>query len=43
MYTVGSLVADREVSPGITFATRDAFELDIVMMDGHFVNEPFTR
>ena len=42
-YTLRSLGADGVVSPGITFATRDAFELDIVMMDGHFVNEPFTR
>ena len=42
-YTLRSLGADGRVSPGITFATRDAFELDIVMKDGQFVNQPFTR
>lgn len=42
-YALRSLGADGAVSPGITFATRDAFELDIVMKDGQFVNQPFTR
>jgi prepilin-type N-terminal cleavage/methylation domain-containing protein len=42
-YTLRSLGADGAVSPGITFATRDEFDLDIVMKDGHFVNQPFTR
>ena len=42
-YTLRSLGADGTVSPGITFATRDAFDLDIVMKDGQFVNQPFTR
>ena len=42
-YTLRSLGADGRVSPGITFATRDDFDLDIVMKDGQFVNQPFTR
>ncbi len=42
-YTLRCLGKDGLVSPGITHATRDDFDRDIVMTDGHFVNEPFTR
>ena len=42
-YTLRCLGRDGRVSAGITHATRDDFDLDIVMKDGHFVNEPFSR
>ena len=42
-YTLRSHGADGTVSPGITLATRDEFDLDIVMKDGQFVNQPFSR
>jgi general secretion pathway protein G len=42
-YTLTCLGRDGAPSAGITFATRDAFDLDIVMKDGQFVNQPFTR
>ena len=42
-YTLRCLGRDAAPSAGITFATRDSFDLDIVMRDGHFVNQPFTR
>ncbi len=42
-YTLRCFGRDGAPSPGVTFATRDAFDLDIVMKDGHFVNQPFTR
>jgi prepilin-type N-terminal cleavage/methylation domain-containing protein len=42
-YTLRCLGADGSVSPGISPATRDDFDLDIVMKDGQFVNQPFTR
>lgn len=42
-YTLRCLGRDGLTSSGITFATRDAFDLDIVMKDGQFVNQPFTR
>lgn len=42
-YTLRCLGKDGLVSAGITKATRDEFDLDIVLRDGHFVNEPFTR
>ena len=42
-YTLRCLGKDGLVSAGITNATRDEFDLDIVMQDGHFVSEPFTR
>jgi type II secretory pathway pseudopilin PulG len=42
-YTLRCLGRDGSVSAGITRATRDDFDLDIVMKDGHFVNEPFSR
>lgn len=34
---------DGKPSAGITPATRDDFDLDIVMKSGHFVNEPYTN
>ena len=40
-YTIRCLGRDGKSSAGITRATRDDFDLDIVMRDGHFVNEPF--
>jgi prepilin-type N-terminal cleavage/methylation domain-containing protein len=42
-YTLTCLGRDGAPSAGITFATRDAFDLDIVIKDGQFVNQPFTR
>ena len=42
-YTLRCLGRDGAPSAGITFDTRDAFDLDIVMKDGQFVNQPFTR
>ena len=42
-YTLRCLGRDGKVSPGITLGTRDDFDLDIVMKDGQFVNQPFTR
>ena len=42
-YALRCLGRDGLPSPGITFATRDSFDLDIVMQDGQFVNQPFTR
>ena len=42
-YTLRCLGRDGSPSPGITFATRDEFDRDIVMKDGQFVNQPFTR
>ena len=42
-YTLRCLGRDGAPSAGVTFATRDAFDLDIVMKDGQFVNQPFTR
>jgi hypothetical protein len=38
---VRCLGRDGLVSSGITPATRDRFELDIVLRDGIFVNQPF--
>ena len=40
-YTIRCLGRDGKSSAGITRATRDDFDLDIVMQDGHFVNEPY--
>lgn len=40
-YTIRCFGRDGRPSAGITRATRDDFDLDIVMRDGHFVNEPF--
>lgn len=40
-YAIRCLGRDGRPSAGITRATRDDFDLDIVMRDGHFVNEPF--
>jgi prepilin-type N-terminal cleavage/methylation domain-containing protein len=42
-YTLRCLGRDGVPSAGITFATRDAFDLDIVMKDGQFVNQPFSK
>lgn len=42
-YTLRCLGSDGAPSAGISFATRDRFDLDIVMKDGQFVNQPFTR
>jgi general secretion pathway protein G len=42
-YTLRCLGRDGAPSPGITLATRDAFDLDIVMLDGQFVSQPFSR
>ena len=42
-YTLRCLGRDGAPSAGITLDTRDAFDLDIVMKDGQFVNQPFTR
>lgn len=42
-YTLRCLGRDGAPSPGITLATRDAFDFDIVMQDGQFVSQPFTR
>lgn len=42
-YTLRCLGRDGAPSAGITVVTRDEFDLDIVMRDGQFVNEPFTR
>ena len=42
-YTLRCLGRDGVLSPGITLAARDSFDLDIVMKDGQFVNQPFTR
>jgi prepilin-type N-terminal cleavage/methylation domain-containing protein len=40
-YTIRCFGRDGKPSAGITRATRDNFDLDIVMKDGHFVNEPY--
>lgn len=42
-YSLRCLGRDGLVSTGITFDTRDHFDLDIVLTDGHFVSQPFTR
>jgi hypothetical protein len=42
-YTLRCLGRDGAPSAGIALSTRDAFDLDIVMKDGQFVNQPFTR
>jgi general secretion pathway protein G len=42
-YTLHCLGRDGAPSAGITLDTRDAFDLDIVMKDGQFVNQPFSR
>ncbi|MEO8586662.1 MAG: prepilin-type N-terminal cleavage/methylation domain-containing protein [Acidobacteriota bacterium] len=42
-YTLRCLGRDGVPSAGITLATRNAFDLDIVMQDGQFVSQPFTR
>ena len=42
-YTLRCFGRDGAPSAGITLDTRDAFDLDIVMKDGQFVNQPFTR
>lgn len=42
-YTLRSLGRDGKPSAGIAFATRDEFDLDIVMKDGQFVSQPFSK
>jgi prepilin-type N-terminal cleavage/methylation domain-containing protein len=42
-YTLRCLGRDGAPSAGISRATRDSFDLDIVMQDGQFVNEPFSK
>lgn len=42
-FTLRCLGRDGVPSAGITFSTRDTFDLDIVMKDGQFVNQPFSR
>ncbi len=40
-YEIRCLGRRRTPSAGITRATRDRFDLDIVLRDGIFVNQPF--
>ncbi len=42
-YTLRCLGRDGRPSAGISPATRDDFDLDIVMKDGQFVSQPFGR
>ena len=42
-YTLRCLGRDGKPSAGVTPDTRDDFDLDVVLQDGHFVNEPFHR
>jgi hypothetical protein len=40
-FTLRCLGRDGQPSAGVTPATRDDFDLDIVMKDGRFLNEPY--